>query len=34
LYWVNREARHPSPLGRDTALAAELWRRSEQWVKG
>jgi retinol dehydrogenase 12 len=33
LYWVNREARNPSPVGRDAALAAELWRRSEAWVK-
>jgi NAD(P)-dependent dehydrogenase (short-subunit alcohol dehydrogenase family) len=34
LYWVDREMRNPSPVGRDLALAAELWSRSELWVKG
>ncbi len=32
LYWDRGAPREPSPAGRDAALAAELWRRSEAWV--
>ncbi len=32
LYYDKCRVRTPSPLGQDTALAAELWRRSEAWV--
>jgi retinol dehydrogenase-12 len=34
LYWDRCAPREPSALGRDQALAAELWRRSEAWVGG
>ena len=32
LYYDKCQTRTPGDLGRDTALAAELWRRSEDWV--
>lgn len=32
LYYDRCKPRSPSALGQDTALAAELWRRSEAWV--
>jgi NAD(P)-dependent dehydrogenase (short-subunit alcohol dehydrogenase family) len=32
LYWDRSAPREPSLAGRDTALAAELWQRSEDWV--
>jgi NAD(P)-dependent dehydrogenase (short-subunit alcohol dehydrogenase family) len=32
LYYSNCAPRPPSAAGRDAALAAELWRRSESWV--
>ncbi len=32
LYYDRCRPRTPSPLARDDALAAELWRRSEAWV--
>ena len=32
LYYSKCRVRQPSALGLDTALAAELWRRSEEWV--
>ena len=31
-YYDSRRIKTPSALGRDLALAAELWRRSEAWV--
>ena len=34
LYYDKSKPRTPSTLGRDLSLAAELWRRSEAWVKG
>lgn len=33
LYYDNCKPKRPSPLALDTALAAELWQRSEAWVK-
>jgi len=33
LYWDRCEPREPSRLARDEALAAELWRRSEEWTR-
>jgi retinol dehydrogenase-12 len=33
LYYDACKARPPSMLARDAALAAELWRRSEDWVR-
>lgn len=33
LYYDNCRPRTPSRLARDTALAAELWQNSEQWVR-
>jgi retinol dehydrogenase 12 len=32
LYYDKCQARTPSELGRDAALAAELWRRTEDWL--
>ncbi len=32
-YYDKCQPRTPSALGRDLALAAELWRRSESWVR-
>jgi len=32
LYYDKCQPRTPSPMGRDMALAGELWRRSEAWV--
>ena len=32
LYYDRCAARAPSTIGRDTALAEALWRRSEEWV--
>jgi retinol dehydrogenase-12 len=32
LYYDRSRIKTPSKLAQDTALAAELWRRSEQWV--
>jgi NAD(P)-dependent dehydrogenase (short-subunit alcohol dehydrogenase family) len=32
LYYSEAQPKTPSRLARDTALAAELWRRSEAWV--
>lgn len=34
LYYDKCQPRTPSTMGRDTGLAAELWRRSDEWVKG
>ena len=34
LYYDKCRAVRTSPAGADTALAAELWRRSETWVRG
>ena len=34
LYYDKCRQRTPSSLGQDRALAAELWQRSEAWVKG
>ena len=33
LYYDKCQVRTPSALGRDVNLAAELWRRSEEWVR-
>jgi retinol dehydrogenase 12 len=33
LYYDKSQVKTPSTLGQDKALAAELWRRSEQWIK-
>jgi NAD(P)-dependent dehydrogenase (short-subunit alcohol dehydrogenase family) len=33
LYWANGAPRKPSRLARDEAIAAELWRRSEELVR-
>lgn len=32
MYYDKCQPRTPSPMGRDLALAGELWRRSEAWV--
>jgi NAD(P)-dependent dehydrogenase (short-subunit alcohol dehydrogenase family) len=32
LYYTKEAAREPSALAQDAALAAELWRRSEEWT--
>ena len=32
LYYADSKPREPAALGRDSELAAELWRRSEAWV--
>jgi retinol dehydrogenase-12 len=32
LYYADSKPREPAALGKDTELAAELWRRSEAWV--
>lgn len=34
LYYDTSQPRNPSALGRDAALAAELWRRSASWAQG
>ena len=31
-YYDNRRLKQPSALAQDSALAAELWRRSESWM--
>ncbi len=33
LYYDKCQAKTPSKLGRDAMLAADLWRRSKEWVK-
>ena len=33
LYYDKCQPRTPSAMGRDTALAAELWQRSMQWIE-
>ncbi len=33
LYYDQCKAKEPSRLGRDPALAAELWRRTEDWLR-
>ena len=33
LYYDKCRVKHASTAGQDAALAAELWRRSEQWVR-
>ena len=33
LYYSDCRALSPSPAGQDTALAAELWRRSAEWIQ-
>jgi retinol dehydrogenase-12 len=32
LYYADSKPREPAALGKDTELAAELWKRSEAWV--
>ena len=34
LYYDQCKPRTPSAMGQDQALAAELWKRSEEWVRG
>jgi retinol dehydrogenase 12 len=33
LYYDKRRVKEPTAVGQDAALAAELWRRSEAWVR-
>ena len=32
LYYADSKPMQPAALGRNSELAAELWRRSEEWV--
>jgi hypothetical protein len=33
LYYDRCQVRTPSPAAQDTVLAAQLWQRSEDWVR-
>ena len=33
LYYDKCRAKRPSAMAQDKALAAELWKRSEEWVR-